>query len=86
MDFPIYFFRDLISDGMKSGPGPVFGGLVGYTNAGKSTVMNLLTDSKVYSKNELFATLDSTTRSMYIDSRQKVLISESRLFGGPNDV
>ena len=33
MDFPIYFFRDLISDGMKSGSGPVFGGLVGYTKA-----------------------------------------------------
>ena len=33
MDFQIHFFRDLISDGMKSGPGPVFGGLVGYTKA-----------------------------------------------------
>ena len=37
--------------------------LVGYTNAGKSTLLNLLTEAKVYAENKLFATLDSTTRA-----------------------
>ena len=41
--------------------------LVGYTNTGKSTLMNLLTDSDVYVKNELFATLDPTARKFEIE-------------------
>ena len=40
--------------------------LVGYTNTGKSTLLNLLTDSNVYVKNELFATLDPTSRNFSI--------------------
>ncbi|NKC60207.1 GTPase HflX [Vagococcus fluvialis] len=37
-------------------------GLIGYTNAGKSTIMNLLTDTKTYAENQLFATLDPLTK------------------------
>ena len=48
--------------------------IVGYTNSGKSTLMNLLTKADVYAKNELFATLDTTTRNMYIDGNQVLLI------------
>ena len=51
--------------------------LVGYTNAGKSTVMNRLTDSHVLVENRLFATLDSTTRLMEEDFRPKILLSDT---------
>ncbi|MBN8702006.1 MAG: GTPase HflX [Bacteroidetes bacterium] len=40
--------------------------LVGYTNAGKSTIMNLLTKSEVFAENKLFATLDTTVRKMVL--------------------
>ena len=42
--------------------------LVGYTNVGKSTLMNLLAKSEVFAKNKLFATLDTTVRKMTIDN------------------
>ena len=48
--------------------------LVGYTNTGKSTLMNLLTHSDVYVKNELFATLDPTARAFAIDDVEFLLI------------
>ena len=51
--------------------------LVGYTNAGKSTFVNLLTDADVLAENKLFATLDSTTRSFEIEKDKKVLISDT---------
>ncbi len=41
--------------------------LVGYTNVGKSTLMNLLSKSEVFAENKLFATLDTTTRKVFID-------------------
>jgi GTP-binding protein HflX len=41
--------------------------LVGYTNVGKSTVMNLLSKSEVFAENKLFATLDTTTRKVVFD-------------------
>lgn len=41
--------------------------LVGYTNAGKSTLFNALTKARAYAANQLFATLDTTTRSLYLD-------------------
>ena len=47
--------------------------LVGYTNSGKSTLFNLLTKAGVYAKDELFATLDTTTRSVYLDGKNFVL-------------
>ncbi|RJP66040.1 MAG: GTPase HflX [Ignavibacteriales bacterium] len=51
--------------------------LVGYTNAGKSTLLNLLTDSEVLVENKLFATLDSTTRSLPLDNKQTLLLSDT---------
>lgn len=41
--------------------------LVGYTNAGKSTLFNALTKARTYAANQLFATLDTTTRSLYLE-------------------
>ncbi len=51
--------------------------LIGYTNAGKSTILNMLTKSNVYAENKLFATLDTTTRELYIDHKKKGLISDT---------
>ena len=51
--------------------------LVGYTNAGKSTLMHALTDSDVYIKNELFATLDTTIRKWEVDKDHSVLLSDT---------
>lgn len=48
--------------------------LVGYTNTGKSTLMNCLTGADVYVKNELFATLDPTARSFQIDGVDFLLV------------
>ena len=41
--------------------------LIGYTNVGKSTILNLLTKSSVLAENKLFATLDTTTRELYLN-------------------
>ena len=51
--------------------------LIGYTNAGKSTIMNALTNSGLLVEDRLFATLDSTTRLLEEDSRPKVLLSDT---------
>jgi len=51
--------------------------LAGYTNAGKSTLFNLLTKSDVFAEDKLFATLDSATRTLDINSKQKILISDT---------
>ena len=51
----------------KSRSGTVRVALVGYTNAGKSTLMNILSKEKVYAKDELFATVDSTVRKVVIN-------------------
>ncbi len=51
--------------------------LVGYTNVGKSTILNKLTGSDVLSKDMLFATLDPTTRSLTLDNGQTVLITDT---------
>ncbi|MCX6150887.1 MAG: GTPase HflX [Ignavibacteriales bacterium] len=51
--------------------------LVGYTNAGKSTLLNLLTDSDVLVEDKLFATLDSTTRALPLDNKQTLLLSDT---------
>lgn len=50
--------------------------LVGYTNVGKSTVMNLLSKSDVFAENKLFATLDTTVRKIVIDN-QPLLLSDT---------
>ena len=51
--------------------------LVGYTNAGKSTLFNSLTGNEVYVKDQLFATLDTTVRKYRINKTHKVLISDT---------
>lgn len=51
--------------------------LIGYTNAGKSTILNTLTKSNVLAEDKLFATLDTTTRELYIDNEKKGLISDT---------
>lgn len=51
--------------------------LVGYTNAGKSTLLNRLTNAGVLTENKLFATLDSTTRSYDLDKNKKILLSDT---------
>ncbi|WP_089969916.1 GTPase HflX [Lihuaxuella thermophila] len=51
--------------------------LVGYTNAGKSTLLNRLTGSEVYAENQLFATLDPTTRLLQLPSGKKVLLTDT---------
>ncbi|HHT88654.1 MAG TPA: GTPase HflX [Clostridiales bacterium] len=51
--------------------------IVGYTNAGKSTLLNYLTDAGVLEEDKLFATLDPTTRSYTMDSGQQVLFTDT---------
>ena len=51
--------------------------LVGYTNAGKSTLFNILTESKVFAKDMLFATLDTTHRVLPLPSGQKAVLSDT---------
>ncbi len=51
--------------------------IVGYTNAGKSTLLNALTNSDVYVADQLFATLDPTTRRVKLPSGQQVLFSDT---------
>lgn len=51
--------------------------LVGYTNAGKSTLMRALTGSEVLVANKLFATLDTTVRTLYPESMPRVLVSDT---------
>ncbi|NNG27195.1 MAG: GTPase HflX [Ignavibacteriaceae bacterium] len=51
--------------------------LAGYTNAGKSTLFNLLTKADVFSEDKLFATLDSTTRAVALDTKEKILMSDT---------
>ena len=51
--------------------------LVGYTNAGKSTLFNMLTDAKVVSKDQLFATLDPTMRGLKLPSGREIILSDT---------
>lgn len=52
-------------------------GIVGYTNAGKSTLTNRLTGANVYVENKLFATLDSTTRKLYLGNDISIILSDT---------
>jgi GTPase len=51
--------------------------LAGYTNAGKSTLFNRLTESGVFAEDKLFATLDSTTRALNLNKKSKILLSDT---------
>jgi GTPase len=69
--------RGLHREARRRVPFPVIA-LVGYTNAGKSTLFNALVKANAYAANQLFATLDTTTRSMYLGSvEQSVSLSDT---------
>ncbi len=51
--------------------------IVGYTNAGKSTLLNKLTDANVLEEDKLFATLDPTTRNLRLSSGQEILLTDT---------
>lgn len=51
--------------------------IVGYTNAGKSTLLNRLTDAGILAEDKLFATLDPTTRSLELGGGQKILLTDT---------
>lgn len=55
---------------------PVFA-IVGYTNAGKSTLLNALTDAGVFVEDKLFATLDTTTRKFTLSNNQEILLIDT---------
>ena len=51
--------------------------IVGYTNAGKSTLLNTLTDARILAEDKLFATLDPTTRNLVLESGQQILLTDT---------
>ena len=51
--------------------------LAGYTNAGKSTLLNALTDSQVFTEDKLFATLDTTVRELPLENGEKILLTDT---------
>lgn len=51
--------------------------IVGYTNAGKSTLLNLMSKSDVYADDKLFATLDTTTRKIFLDYNKQFLLTDT---------
>ena len=55
---------------------PVFA-IIGYTNAGKSTLLNALTDAGVFVEDKLFATLDTTTRKLTLRNNQEILLIDT---------
>ncbi len=66
--------RDLLRKRRRK-DGHIVGAIVGYTNAGKSTLLNRLTDAGVFAEDKLFATLDTTSRAITLeDNRQIILI------------
>lgn len=68
--------RDLQRRGRKRVPYPIVA-LVGYTNAGKSTLFNRLTDAKVFAKGMLFATLDPTLRRLRLPGGRDAILSDT---------
>ena len=51
--------------------------LVGYTNSGKSTLLNVLTDSDIYAKDQLFATVDPTTRKLRLPEKKDAILTDT---------
>lgn len=68
--------RGLIRSRRKK-DGVITAALVGYTNAGKSTLLNTLTDTDVFAEDKLFATLDPTSRAITLDDNRKILLVDT---------
>ena len=68
--------REIQRSGRKRNLWPL-ASIVGYTNAGKSTLLNSLTGAEVVAEDKLFATLDPTTRRLRLPTNQNVLISDT---------
>jgi GTP-binding protein HflX len=68
--------RHLHREARKRVPFPVVA-LVGYTNAGKSTLFNRLTSAEVVAKDQLFATLDPTMRGLVLPSKRRIILSDT---------
>lgn len=66
-----------ITRGQRSQSHTKVAAIVGYTNAGKSTLLNRLTDANVLEEDKLFATLDPTTRNLKLDSGQEILLTDT---------
>ncbi|MDD4237474.1 MAG: GTPase HflX [Desulfotomaculaceae bacterium] len=68
--------RDLLRRGRQEAPIPLLS-LVGYTNAGKSTILRMLTGADVLVEDKLFATLDPTTRRVILPNNEAVLLTDT---------
>ena len=68
--------RELIRERRRKTKVPV-AAIVGYTNAGKSTLLNQLTEAGVLEEDKLFATLDPTTRVLKLESGQEILLTDT---------
>lgn len=68
--------RELIRNRRKK-DGTITAGLVGYTNAGKSSLLNALTNAEVLAENKLFATLDTTSRALVLEDNRKILLTDT---------
>lgn len=68
--------RDITRAKRKKSNIPVVA-IVGYTNAGKSTLLNHLTDAMVLEEDKLFATLDPTTRMLMLSGKQEILLTDT---------
>ena len=63
--------------GRREKDGVITAAIVGYTNAGKSTLLNRLTDAGVFAEDKLFATLDTTSRAITLEDNRKIVLIDT---------